>query len=605
MTSDSKLHDSFESAGIHGINPNASQQKTHCPQCHETRRNKRDKSLFVSPQKGLWKCFHCDWTGGLKDSKYEAPQKREYDVPAEPKHKPLGEKIISWFETRAITKETLEKFKIFEQDGQNQKWISFPYYRNRRLVNIKKRNAKKDFRLSTNAELIFFNLDSVFGQDEIIITEGEIDCMSVDQCGFSNVVSVPNGAQKGNARMEYLDNCFEYFEGAKKFILCVDNDEAGQILSEELSRRLGREKCHTVEYPDGCKDINEVLVKHGSDSVVNVIKTCKQHPVVGINKPLEYLEEVLNYHLNGFPKGDSIGYDILDELISFREAELTVITGVPNSGKSAWLDQVLIRLSSRHGWRHGVLSREQWPHSIHMTKLVQIFSGKGLRTKEMNQDIIKSSMKFLDDHLFLFGIDDLTLDGVLEKAKQLVLRFGIKSLVIDPWNTLDHDMKGVNETEYIRQALKKIVLFKDMFSVHVFIIAHPTKIMTDSKGTFVVPNLYSISGSAHWFNMVDNGICVFRNLGTRDNKSDPIGDTVTVYTQKVRNFFVGKQGNTTFDYNYLTGNYSQEDAPFENEMDRWMYENKVTSVKPEPQIISIPLPGLSDLTKLNIGDCPF
>lgn len=612
MNSDSKLYDSFESAGIHGINPNANQQKVHCPQCHEQRRNKRDKSLFVSPQKGLWKCFHCDWTGGLKDTNYQPviQEKRVYTRPAPAPDPKLGEKAIEWFKGRGIHEDTLKRFKIFESKQEKMTWINFPYYRDGELINVKKRNGRKDFRLSSNAELIFFNLDAAFGSKEIIITEGEMDCLTVYQAGFDHVVSVPNGAQKGNSKMEYLDNCFEYFTEAEKVILCVDNDEAGKILEEELCRRIGREKCFLVEYPKGCKDINEVLLNHGNGEVIATIRAAKQHPIKGVNRPGEYIDDVIEYHLNGFPSGNKAGFTEFDELMSFRPGELTVITGIPNSGKSAWLDQILIRLSSRHGWKHGILSREQWPHAIHMTKLVQIFSGKGLRTKVMNKEIIKSSMDFLNEHLFLFGIDDLTVDGVLEKAKQLVLRHGIRSLVIDPWNTLDHDMQGMNETEYIRKTLKKVVDFKDRYSVHVMIIAHPTKVATDSNGKFIAPTLYSIAGSAHWYNMMDNGIIVYRNVGTKDGKPAEYGDTVSVMVRKVRNFFIGQQGTCTFDYNYINGNYTEEGSPFENEMAAWSYFNKqeISFEEPRPDkpiLTSFPKNGHSfDYTPIE-GDAPF
>jgi len=597
---ESKLFKTFEEAGIHNVNYNRNQQKLKCPKCFDTRENnKSDTPLYLSPRKGLWKCFHCDWTGGLFGSEHKPIEKRVYTLPIE-KKLGLDAKVTEYFHSRGIEDRVLEYFKIGLSFEENKRWINFPYYRNKQLINVKRRDAKKDFRLSSNAELIFYNLDSIFDRDEIIITEGEIDCMTVYQCGFFGVVSVPNGAQKGNARMEYLDNCFEYFEDAKKVILCVDNDEAGAALSEELSRRIGREKCWTVEYNEGCKDINEVLKLYGEAGVKNVIRTAKQHPVVGINKPMEYRDEVINYHLNGFPSGDKLGYDQFDKIMSFRQAELTVVVGIPNSGKSAWVDQALIRLSSRHGWRHGILSREQWPHSIHLTKLVQVFSNKGLRTKEMNVNIIDKSMKFLDEHLFLFGIDDLTIDGILEKAKQLVLRYGIKSLIIDPWNTLDHDLKGFpSETEYIRNALKKVILFKDMYSVHVILVVHPTKVQTNSAGAFIVPDLYSIAGSAHWFNMIDNGIVVYRNLGTRVNKVAPLGDTVTVFVKKVRNFFVGEQGSTTFNYNFMTGNYAEEDgAPFECEYDNWLFKNKEIASIPIPIPFPTETPQLTDISKL-------
>jgi twinkle protein len=94
-----------------------------------------------------------------------------------------------------------------------------------------------------------------------------MDCLSLHEAGIHNSVSVPNGASMGNQKLEYLDNCWEAFEGAKRIVLAVDSDAAGLSLREELARRLGKERCYTVSYPDGCKDANDVLLKHGKEAV--------------------------------------------------------------------------------------------------------------------------------------------------------------------------------------------------------------------------------------------------------------------------------------------------------------------------------------------------
>ena len=114
--------------------------------------------------------------------------------------------------------------------------------------------------ISHRTELIFYNLDAVKDEKVVYVVEGEIDALSLHEAGVYNVVSVPNGASKGNQKLEYLDNCWKYFEDKERIVLFTDGDEAGYALREELGRRLGFERCVKVNYPEGCKDANEILI---------------------------------------------------------------------------------------------------------------------------------------------------------------------------------------------------------------------------------------------------------------------------------------------------------------------------------------------------------
>jgi twinkle protein len=143
---------------------------------------------------------------------------------------------------------------------------------------------------------------------------------------------------------------------------------------------------------------------------------------------------------------------------------------------------------------------------------------------------------------------DISIDGILNKTSELVLRKGIKGLLIDPWNYIEHNIpNGYSETQYISECLTKIKKTALKLGIHIIIIAHPTKLQKDkTTGKYEVPTLYSISGSAHFFNKTDNGITVYRDFQTND---------VTVYVQKVRYSWLGKIGFITYKYNTLTRQY--------------------------------------------------
>lgn len=552
--------------------------KTHCPQCRDTRKNKNDKSLSVNLDEKVWNCHHCGWTGKLIEK-----TKKVYFRPLDAELQ-LSQKAQEYLKNRGLSTYTIQRFKIGEssefmpQTGKEMNCLNFKYYRKEQLVNIKYRDGGKNFKMVKDAELILYNLDSLEGAEECVITEGEFDCMAVAEAGYYEVVSVPNGASKGNQKMEYLDNCYEFFGKIKRVIIATDADDPGVNLRNELARRLGRHRCFYIQYPEGCKDFNEVLLTYGKDEIKARIKDAQPFPVDGVFR-VENIEEELDYYYqNGFQGGEKIGYEEFDRIFSFRPGELTTVTGIPGSGKSAWLDQVLVRLSSRHGWKHAVCSPENQPVPLHISKIASCFIGmpfyRANPSNRMTEAQWNYAKYFVNEHYWFYNITevDLTVDGVLEKAAELIMRFGINSLVIDPWNTLDHNIPaGMNETQFISKALTKIGTFAKSYSVHIFLVAHPTKINKDRQtGKFEVPNLYNISGSAHFFNKTDNGITVYRDFET---------NLITVYIQKVRFFFVGKVGYTTFTYEVETGRYAEEGRLYETEFPLFLKKIGFTQVE--------------------------
>jgi twinkle protein len=317
------------------------QIKTKCPKCHHKRKKKNDPSLSVDIDKGLYNCHHCGYKGSIKFK-----NKSEWILPKENKNK-LSDPIIKWFKSRKINATTLIAWKItesityFPQIEQRKKSINFNYYRDNKLINVKYRDRDKNFKLSKGAELIFYGLDFIKSSDTCYIVEGEIDALTLYQCGFFNVCSVPNGASKGNTKLDYLDNCYKYFENKKSIIICTDNDDAGLALRNELARRFGAYKCKYVDFKD-CKDANDVLVSKDKETLLELIKSPKNFPLDGIVNINDIWDDVLNYNQKGIKTYD-IGFEC-GELFNLSLAQWTVLTGIPNHGKSDFLDQLLQKI---------------------------------------------------------------------------------------------------------------------------------------------------------------------------------------------------------------------------------------------------------------------
>jgi twinkle protein len=528
--------------------------KGFCPKCHHTRKNKTDRSLSVDKVTGMFKCHNhpCDFEGCAMDRTdeliWQKTVQKTYTHPA-PKPQQVGDKMLKYFEGRGISNNALLRFNVTESKewmpgcapGQAVTTICFNYYRGDSLVNIKYRSADKKFKLEKGAELIFYNLNAAALGDEVVIVEGEIDTLSMWESGVSNVISVPNGASLSkNAKLEYLDNCWRELEHIKKIILAVDNDEAGGFLRDELARRLGAERCWTVNYPEGCKDANEVLVRYGKDGIKALISSAIEIPLEGVSLVEDEMEDVTYIYKHGYPTTVGAGWE-LDSLVKWRVGEVTTITGTPGSGKSTWLNSLLERLARLHEWPVAMFTPEKTPTSLLITELASIHVGEPFYranpADKMSVDNIKRALNFLNTYFYFLRRDEVskTVAGLIKKAIECVKRYGIKAFVLDPWNYIDHDKGGKDmETNSIKVALSELADFAKRYQVHVFIVAHPAKMRKDpGSKKMPVPTLSDISGSAHFWNMTDNGITVYRN------RTD---GTTEIHVQKIRWWFVGKEG---------------------------------------------------------------
>jgi len=280
----------------------------------------------------------------------------------------------------------------------------------------------------------------------------------------------------------------------------VDNDDAGKKLESELIRRLGPEKCSLVTWPEGCKDANDVLIKLGEDVLRQCLNEARPVPIAGIYEVRDFAENIIKFYESGEIGGERTGWFKLDKYYSVRPGEWTLITGIPSHGKSEFLDALMINLAENEEWHFGVCSPENQPLERHAAKFIEKYSGQpmsGPKDDRIEYPELMRSVEWLEDHFsfILPNEDDLSVGNVLHLAKALVFRKGIKGLVIDPWNELDHSRpSNQTETEYISNALTKIRRFARDHQVHVFLVAHPTKLQKKPNGTYGVPRPYDVSG---------------------------------------------------------------------------------------------------------------
>ena len=532
--------------------------KTTCPQCSHTRKNKRDKCLSVDITNGLYNCHNCGWSGSVQ----KFSSKPDYIKPLGTNIQ-LNKRVLNWFEQRKITESTLLHWKIGEsleympQVGKKRRVINFNYFRDNELINVKFRDSEKNFKMVSGAELIFYGLDNIKELDTVYVVEGEMDALSLHEANLYSVCSVPNGASKGNQKLEYLDNCYQYFENKKTIILCTDNDEPGLMLRNELARRFGYYKCKYVDFGE-YKDANDVLINADKETLRNIILNAKNFPLEGIVNIDNIWQNVLNFNEKGL-KNYSIGMGNSDNYFKLAFGEWTVVTGIPNSGKSDIVDQICCNLSTKYGFRCAMYAPESFPYEGHIKRIAN-----KLNEKNCTNDDLNNTKDFIQEHFHWVKIDleNLTLKGILDAFKQLVLQKGINICVIDPYNMLDHSAQ--KDYSYIGRLLSQITQFCQQTKTHLFLVAHPRKIET-IEGKYKKPSLYDISGSADFFNKSFNGLIVFREIG---QKSKYKSDIVSVYVEKVKRKENGQLGSFQIAPDFYDGggvykHFTRENKKFE------------------------------------------
>ena len=501
-----------------------------CPLCSSERKpeNRKQKCASYDWERGLGTCHHCDSTFQLHSYQRKGSALKEYVRPdaldvVDPKQ--LGSKVYEWFQSRGISQKTLDDLNVTEgkefmpQTGKSENTIQFNYIMGDQLINVKYRDGRKNFKLYKGAEKIFYNINSIVGYDDCIITEGEMDVLALHEAGIKNAISVPNGATLNSNNLDYLDNCIDYFENKEKVILAVDNDEPGQALQQEFIRRLGAEVCYLVTFED-CKDANEYLIKYGKEKLIKRIEGARPVPLENVTTFKDIEDEITDFVKNGFKRGYQIGLPNFDNIFSTYTGQFITVTGIPSSGKSDFVDQMVVGYNQNYAWKTAFASPENAPTYLHAHKLMRKVWQDMPRKHDIGTDKWNQVAEHVNDNFFFIDMERYTLESVLRKGAELVKRKGIKCLVIDPFNKIrDVDCKTEDVNRYTMEYLTKIETFAKKYDVLVFIVAHPTKMYKDSNGKIEEPTMYNIKGGGEWYDASYHGILVHRDYENKTVKA--------------------------------------------------------------------------------------
>jgi twinkle protein len=497
-----------------------------CPLCSHTRKPKNQKLKCASYdwERGLGTCHNCDTSFQLHTYQRKGASEKVYIRPKTEPLNEVGTKVEEWFKSRGINKQTLTDLRVGEgqefmpQTGKQENTIQFNYYIGDQLINVKYRDGRKNFKLYKGAEKVFYNIDSIVGYDTCVIVEGEMDVLALHEAGIPNAISVPNGATLNRNNLDYLDNCIDYFDDKTKIIIAVDADEPGQMLQRELVRRLGAEVCYIIDF-NGNKDANEYLLEHGAEELRNAIHTARPVPLENVSTLKDIEDELKDFVKNGFKPGFQIGLKNFDDIFSTYTGQFITVTGVPSSGKSDFVDQMVVGYNQLYGWKTAYASPENQPVYLHAHKLMRKHWQDMPRVDDIDGNKWEQVTNHVNDNYFFIDMDKYNLEAVLRKGAELVKRKGIKCLVLDPFNKIrDTNAHSDDVNRYTMDYLAKIEAFCKKYDVLTFIVAHPTKMYKGQDGKMEEPTMYNIKGGGEWYDASYHGLLVHRDYDAKTTK---------------------------------------------------------------------------------------
>jgi twinkle protein len=262
------------------------------------------------------------------------------------------------------------------------------------------------------------------------------------------------------------------------------------------------------------------------------------------------------YADGGLPRGSPVGWPSVDLLYTVGMGQWSLITGTPGSGKSEWLDAVMVNLAKQGGWHFVIYSPENWPLALHHSKIIEKYIGKPFNpgpTPRLSEDELDEAEEWMHGKFHFAKPDVPNLASILSGASKFRTLTRKTGIVIDPWNHLEHHRPhGLSETEYVSQILSEVIAWvrdeKDG-PAHLWLVAHPSKMQKNKEGKLPVPTPHDVSGSAHFWNKADNCITVWRD------QSDYSKQEVDIHVQKIRFKHIGHVGLATILYDRVTGRY--------------------------------------------------
>lgn len=498
--------------------------------------NEQTPSFIWNPKKHYFKCFGCGKVFDFIDHQLnlgftffqackkllylanidyqiEKPiKKKDYKYPKEEQvTKRL--KVNKYLAKRKISIETLDYAGI-KQDRKGN--IVFEYYDlGKNLLTVKYRPARKvekgENKLwcqkDADTTPLLYGMHQIDISKPLVITEGEIDRLAVIESGYKNAVSIPFGSES-TTWIEYNWDWLEQFE---KIIIWSDNDEPGRKMLDKVIPRLGLWRCYEAKGKE--KDINLELFKHGKEAVLKVIEEAKEIPV----KDVVDLSEIEFYDIT---KAEGLYTNIkgLDKFLSkLFFGTVNMVVGINGSGKSTFINQILIAEAIEQGYSTFIFSGELTKPALKSwinfpiagkKNIEEInrgkFQPKGYRVKK---EVELKINEWYRNKVHVYDKEfNIIASELLEKMEELARKYGVKNFILDNLMMINcNEYNKYNPYEAEANFVLKLCEFSRNFNVLINLLVHPSKIDTIRRLTKM-----DVAGMAKLTNLVHYVLAIHR-----------------------------------------------------------------------------------------------
>lgn len=413
-----------------------------------------------------------------------------------PKEVPIGDKskIYAYFKKRCISPQTLDYADVRQDEEGNIVWNY--YDSNDVLTMVKYRPSRKIHKgenkcwCQKNADTsnLLFNMNRINTTAPLLICEGEPDCLSAIEAGFTNTVSVPLGS--GN--FHWIEENWDWLEQFDSIIVCSDNDEAGQKMQKEVVYRLGSWRTKVVEVPpifeaeNGKKhsinDLNEALYYLGKEKVLEIILNAKDSPVPGV---IDF-SDIQDVDLDQID-GITTGIRPLDRyLMKLFQGTLNIITGINGAGKSSFINQIICQSLEQD--KNVFLFSGELPNFQTKNWLNSVLAGQRHIEERHFQDATYYKVRpeakreideFYRGRLYIYedGRSNRMTD-LLKTMEDSVRKYGTKLLILDNLTAINLECSDDNKYNKQSELIMNLIAFAVKFNVIVLLVVHPHKIDT-------------------------------------------------------------------------------------------------------------------------------
>ncbi|SEU02844.1 toprim domain-containing protein [Paracoccus homiensis] len=404
--------------------------------------------------------------------------------------------------------------------------VVFPYRRDGKPYAGKFRAVeKKDWRSSHGVTRGLFNEDCLRdGDGPVVITEGEIDALSVMQAGYTRAVSLPDGWTADGGKRQVLIDVEAQLRAAPYVIVAGDNDEAGASLPRTVANIIPGHDVRYVRWPEGCKDANDVLVLLGEGDLSKCLTEAKR-----MDPPGGFITGISDLPPMPTRRVLRMGMEPFNHKMAFEVGTMSVGTGTPGAGKSTFTTFAAYHVAKHEDIRVGMLGFETHPYRTRdqLARLHCQSPWDDLHGEQMGRFLDFADRHFRIVHRTFEEGDTHHLAWLRDTIHTLAVRDNCKLIIVDPWNELEHlPEPGESMTSYINFALQQIRQWAQQYDTHICVIAHPRKMPTDQPRS---PTGYDIADSAAFFNKPALGFSVHK-----ERDEDQGIEWVMLTTWKVR-----------------------------------------------------------------------